>query len=444
MSDFRRIADDVAHDIAAGKLAPGARLQTQREFAYRRGIAVSTATRVYAELVRRGLVTGEVGRGTYVRAPSVIAGPALTEPRGAAIDLELNFPILQHQAAQMVDGLTALLRSRGLDEALGPISAAATPAAREIAARFLRRRLWEPKAEAVLFTANGRQAIASCFSALAGAGDRIGVEALTYPAVVAIAAQLGISLVPLPLDDEGLRPDALREAHRAGPLKAVYLQPTLHNPLGTTMGTARRAEIAKVLEETGIVAIEDAIYSFLADDEPLSAFAPDHTILVDSLSKRLAPGLTLGFVVPPLHLTSTIARGIRAGAWSAAGFPLHATLRLVADGTVGRMVDAKRSDARERQEIALKALAGLETKADPRSYHLWLKLPEGWRAETYAAAAAREGIAITPASAFAVTPGHAPNAVRLALGPPNREDLTRALETLRRLAEVQRPDYRVE
>ena len=438
------LADAVAKDIVSGKLVPGTRLPPQREFAYQRGIAVSTATRVYAELVRRGLVTGEVGRGSYVRTPASSTGVALAEPRGATVDLELNFPLLPHQAAEMVDGLAAVFRPGVLEEALRPVATTATPAARETAARFLRRNKWEPRPEAILFTANGRQAIASCLAALASAGDRVGVESMTYPAVMGIAARLGISLVPLALDGEGLRPDALLEAHRAAPLKAVYLQPTLHNPLGTTMGDARRTEIAKVLEDTGVIAIEDAIYSFLVDEEPLAALAPKHTVLVDSLSKRLAPGLTLGFVVSPNHLTDTVARGIRSGAWSASGFPLFAALQLMADGTVSRIVAAKRKDAAERQKIARDALAGLESAADRRAYHLWLKLPEGWRADTYVAAAAREGIAITPASAFAVTPGHAPNAVRLALGPPSQDELMRALRTLRRLAEAQRQEHRVE
>jgi DNA-binding transcriptional MocR family regulator len=444
MTDYRTLADVVATDIASGKLTPGTRLPPQREFAYRHGIAVSTATRVYAELVHRGLVAGEVGRGTYVRAPAIPVGTALAEARGSAVDLELNFPILPQQAAEMIDGLTTLIRAGMLDDALRPISAAATPAARQTAATFLSRGHWRPDSEAMLFTANGRQAIAACLSALAGAGDRIGVEALTYPAVVGIASQLGLSVVPLPLDDEGVRPDALREAHRAGPLKLVYLQPTLHNPLGCTMSRARRTEIAGVLEETGLTVIEDAVYSFLADEEPLAAFAPDHAILVDSLSKRLSPGLTLGFVVPPLRLRDTVARGIRSGAWSAAAFPLSAALQLVADGSLDRISRAKRADAAARQQVAHAALAGLDVRADRRAYHLWLKLPEGWRSESFAAAAAREGIAITPASAFAATSGYAPSAVRIALGPPTRDELSRALETLRRLAQGELGEPRVE
>ena len=444
MPDYRSMADAIAIEISSGELPAGTRLPPQREFAYQRGIAVSTATRVYAELVRRGLVSGEVGRGTYVRAKASAPGTALAEPRGAAVDLELNFPLLPNQGSEMAQGIAAVLRADALNQALLPVGTAATSAAREIAARFLAGPRWMPNPDALLFTGSGREAIAACLAAIALPGERVGVEAMTYPAVMSIAARLGMTLVPLPLDQEGLRPDALIASHRAAPLRAVYLQPTLHNPLGITMSERRRTDLARAVEEIGIVAIEDVIYSFLADEVPLAAFAPDHTVVVDSLSKRLAPGLTIGFVIAPVHLTDRIAAAIRSGGWSAAGFPLSASLQLMADGTIGRIVTAKREDAAERQELARRALAGLHVEADRRAYHLWLHLPEGWRAEAYAAAAAREGIAITPANAFAVTPGHAPNAVRLALGPPPHEELTRALRTLRRLAEGEQREYRVE
>ncbi|WP_163593376.1 aminotransferase class I/II-fold pyridoxal phosphate-dependent enzyme, partial [Klebsiella variicola] len=94
-------------------------------------------------------------------------------------------------------------------------------------------------------------------------------------------------------------PDALAATHRARPLKAICVQPFLHNPLGASMSGARRAEIAAFLVAEDLPAIEDAIYAFLVDDAPLAALAPDHVVLVDSLSKRVAPGLTLGFIAAP-------------------------------------------------------------------------------------------------------------------------------------------------
>lgn len=140
MSDYRRIADRIADDIATGRLRPGQRLPPQRAFARRRGIASSTAGRVYGELVRRGLVVGEVGRGTFVRAaPDGPAGQALIEPGPAAapVNLELNYPATPGQPELLAPVLAPLLRPDVLAEALLPAAATGTEAAREAAATLL-------------------------------------------------------------------------------------------------------------------------------------------------------------------------------------------------------------------------------------------------------------------------------------------------------------------
>src|SRR4249920_432441 len=96
---YAQLADSIAADIAAGRLKPGDRLPPQRSFAYERKIAVSTASRVYTELLRRGLVVGEVGRGTFISGQARRGFTALTESRGARIDLEVNYPLLPTQSA---------------------------------------------------------------------------------------------------------------------------------------------------------------------------------------------------------------------------------------------------------------------------------------------------------------------------------------------------------
>ncbi|MFC9975538.1 PLP-dependent aminotransferase family protein [Spirillospora sp. NPDC127200] len=440
MHDYRRVADEVAADIGAGRLRPGDRLPPQRRFARDRGIAVSTAARVYLELTRRGLVTGEVGRGTFVRAAEPAPGPALAEPGGARVDLELNYPAAPGQAAALASGLERLLRPDVLEAALRPAPAAGTPAARAAVAGLAGRPGWSPDADRVLFTGNGRQAIAAAVSALAAPGDRLGVEALTYPLVRGVAARLGVTLVPVACDGDGLVPEALAEAHRRAPLRGVYVQPTLHNPLGTTMPEGRRAALAEVLGRLGITAVEDAVWSFLHPDAPppLAALAPGRTILLDSLSKRLAPGLTAGFLVPPPELAGPVTGALRAGAWLPTGYALEAVTGWIGDGTVAGIVAAKRADAAERQRIAAGRLAGGPAagtvRTDPRSYFCWWELPAPWRAETFVAAAARRGIAVTPGAAFAVGTASAPAAVRLGLASPPPEVLARTLGALAEIA----------
>lgn len=436
MRDFRRVADMVARQIGEGRWRAGERLPTQRAFAKRYGIAESTASRVYGELTRRGLVVGEVGRGTFVRAARVLPGPALAEPAHARVDLELNHPVAAGQSEVLAAGLERLTRPDVLAAALRPMPANGTAAARSAVAALLAREDWTPAADGVLFAGSGRQAVAAALGALVPAGGRLGVEAFTYPVLKAIAARLGIALVPLACDRQGLDPDAVRAAHRDAPLSAVYVQPTVHNPLTVTMPDRRRADLAAALRATDLPAVEDAVWSFLRPDAPppLAAYAPERVILADSTSKRLAPGLALGFAVPPPAFADRLAAALRSGAWTAGGYALHAVTGWITDGTAATVAAGKRADAAGRQTVAAQALAGFAVRRDPHACFCWWELPERWRADTFTAAAARRGIAVTPAASFVVGPHRAPNAVRIGLASPPLPVLREALTDLAALA----------
>lgn len=431
-TNYHEIADAIVLDIRAGKLRPGDKLSPQREFAYARGIAPSTAQRVYAELSRRGVVSGEVGRGTFVRLAAAPVRPALAEPTSLRVDLDLNFPTVPEQQALLSASLAELMRRQ--DEwraAFAPATAHGSSFLRSAAAAFFSRRRRPFAPEHLLFAGNGKQAIAATLAATVQPGEVLGVEALTYPFIKTIAQKLGIRLFPLPLDDEGIVPDALIEARRDAGLSTIYLQPNLHNPLGASMSAVRIDQIAEILSTEGIVAIEDAIYTFLdAAAAPLQAVAPDNVVLIDSLSKRLAPGLTLGVIVTPRDLREDIARALHCGAWVAPSLAQTVCARWMADGTAAKIADAKRNDAAVRQKLAHQRLDRFGLLGNPHAYHCWLPLPESWRADSFVAAAARHNIAVTPASAFAVAPGHVPNAVRLALSAPPMEVLSDALERL--------------
>ncbi|SEM25100.1 PLP-dependent aminotransferase family protein [Streptacidiphilus jiangxiensis] len=451
MDDYRRLADEIAAAIAAGRLRPGDRMPTQRAFAHRRGIAASTAGRVYAELVRRGLVVGEVGRGTFVRATGGLpgAGVPLLEPSRARIDLELNYPVVPEQSALLGAALAPLLRPDALDLALRPVRAEGTAAAREAFAALCAREGgegekgedvageggWAPAPEALLFTGSGRQAIAAVLAALVPPGQRLGVEELTFPVVKAVAERLGIVPVPIAMDGDGLDPAALASVHRATPLRAVYLQPRVHNPLGLSMSPARRAELGALLRQLDLPAVEDAVWSFLRPEvPPLAATAPERVVLVDSLSKRLAPGLSSGFAVVPDAYREQVAASVRAGGWLAGGFALEAAVRWIGDGTLAAIEAAKRADATERQLLARELLPDAVLRADPGSYYCWWELPTPWRAETFVAGAARAGIGLTPAAAYAVGSRVPPAAVRLGLASPPLPLLAETLSTLAHLA----------
>ena len=100
------------------------------------------------------------------------------------------------------------------------------------------------------------------------------------------------------------------------------------------------------------------------------------------------------------------------------------------DGTVAELTRLRRLDARARQKLAIDRLSGFEIQTNEKCFHLWLTLPAHWRSQSFVAAAARRDIALTPSTAFAVTHGHAPNAVRLALAAPTMDQLNGGLRTL--------------
>ncbi len=439
MTDYSALVHEIAGEIETGRLKPGERLPPQRTFAYERKIAASTAGRVYAELLRRGLVVGEVGRGTFVAGQARDPGHVRTEPQDGRIDLEFNFPSIPPQAAMIAKSLAGLQRIDIIGSAVGPVTSERLAAARVAMADYYKSAAWRPEPDGFVFTGAGRQSIAAAISALVPVGGRIAVEALSYPMVKNIAARLGTTIVPIAMDAEGLRPDALAKAHRTTPLSAIYVQPVLHNPLGLTMSETRRQDLLRTAARLGLFVIEDMVYGFLSDTPPLAALDPERCIVAESLSKGVAPGAAVGTLHVPSALRDRLGATVRGGAWTAPPLPLEVAMRLVADGTAAELKRLKRIDARKRQQIMRKAFAGLPVDADPASYHLWLRLPESWRSEAFATAAARQGIAITPSMAFAMTPGHAPNAVRLALGLPSHEELQLAGERLAALLNT-RPD----
>src|SRR4051812_24963292 len=167
--EYLRLADSVAAEISGGLLKAGDRLPPQRHFAYQRKIAASTASRVYTELLRRGLVIGEVGRGTFVSGHTghqQNGFTALVEPRGARIDMEINYPLLPAQTPLIAKSLAGLDRPDLLEVARRRVTPAGTQAARPASANFLARAGWTPGSEKIAFTANGRQSIAAAVAAL--------------------------------------------------------------------------------------------------------------------------------------------------------------------------------------------------------------------------------------------------------------------------------------
>lgn len=438
---FQPLVDELAAQIRTRRLPPGTRLPTHRQLARQHGVALTTATRVYAELQALGLASGEVGRGTFVRETAVPPGLAIDQQAVAAgvMDLNFNYPALPGQARLLAGGLRRLAAGGDLEALLRYAPHGGRQHERACVAQHLAsaRGLAVDPAQ-VLIVDGAQHGLAVACMALLQPGDVVAVDALTYPGFKALAGMLHLTLAPLPA--AGNEPDlaALQRLCARRRVKAIYTMPTLHNPLGWVCSAQWRQDLAAIVRQHGLVAIEDAAYAFLAKDAPppLATFAPEATVYVSGLSKSVATGLRFGFAAAPAPWAPLLQRAIRTTTWNTPGLVTALACGWLQDGTVRRLEAEKRRDATQRQAIARKVLDGLPVVGHPASYFSWLPLPPEVRADRVAAALLQRGVSVSTAEPFA-TGRQVPHAIRLALGSVPHEQLRTALQAVKHVVHDQ-------
>jgi DNA-binding transcriptional MocR family regulator len=436
---YKTLVDRFAADIRSGHLAPGTRLPTHRELAGREGLALVTASRVYAELEGMGLVSGETGRGTFVRETALPPGLGIDQKDSVPgiIDLNFNYPSLPGQAELLRQALRQLALSGDLESLLRYHPHGGRLHERACVAGHLRLRGLEVAAEQVLIVNGAQHGLTVALMALLQPGDVIAADALSYSGFKVVAEALRLEVVAIPVGGDGPDLRFLERLCQQRPVRAVYCMPTLHNPLGWVTPLAQRLELVAIARRHEVQIIEDAAYAFLADNPPapLAALAPERTLYVSGLSKSVATGLRVGFMAAPLEHVPALERCIRASAWNTAGVLTAIACGWIEDGTVERLEAQKRADAQGRQALAAKVFAGMPTVTHPASYFLWLPLPEDARADLITMALMREQIAVSTAEPFA-TGAQVPHALRLALGSVDTQTLARALARVRWVVEA--------
>lgn len=435
-SRYKTLVDTFAADIRSGRLPPGTRLPTHRQLATEQGLALVTASRVYAELQGMGLVSGETGRGTFVRETSLPPGQGISQSVVAAgmIDLNFNYPSLPGQADLLRQALRQLALSGDLESLLRYQPHAGRLHERASVARHLGERGLNVTAEQVLIVSGAQHGLAVVMMTLLKPGDVIAADALTYPGFKTLAETLHLEVLPIPVTANGPDLSALDKLCRSRPVRAVYSMPTLHNPLGWVMDTAQRERLVAIARQHDLMIIEDAAYAFLAENPPppVVEMAPERTVYVSGLSKNIATGFRVGFVAAPLHWVAGFERTVMATTWNTPGVMTAIATAWLDDGTVYQLEAQKRADAQARQTLAREVLTGLETVTHPSSYFIWLPLAEDARADQIAMALMREHVSVSPAEPFAITP-HVPHAIRLALGSVDMDSLRQALLKVKRV-----------
>ncbi|MDR2331157.1 MAG: PLP-dependent aminotransferase family protein, partial [Comamonas sp.] len=309
---------------------------------------------------------------------------------------------------------------------------------RQAGAQWLQPMFGPVDAEQLVVCPGAQAAIAASILALTEPGDVILAEPMGYPGLRSAATQLGRQLIAVPADQHGMRPDSLEQACRQHQPALLYLNPTLQNPTAITMPLARRQALLAVAQRCKVRIVEDDPYWLLAEapPPPLASLVPEQVLYISTLSKCLTPGLRVAFVlVRDPVLRERFQAALRSFALMVS--PLSAALatQWILGGSAYSLMEGVRKEARLRHRMARDLLAGRYSGAGD-GLHVWLELPGYWSPHQLARAADSEGIAVTPADAFAsnLTDADSVNAIRISLG--SIKDRSRLQAGLQRLSQL--------
>lgn len=410
---YVRIADCAEADIKTGKLPAEAKLPPQRDLAYDLGVTIGTITRAYALLRERGLVSGEVGRGTYVQP-----GLAANENRTAdPITVNFGGTRLMSPPAGKLRFDTTAAADVGQSEMIGRLmmeiatsnpgeiasyTRVLSPDWQEAGRRWLSTSHWTPEASAIVPHLGVHAAITAIIAAVSSPGDRIVSEHLTYSQVARSAMLTGRQITLVDSDKDGIVPEDFERVCAREHPKALFTIPSGQNPTLSVIPETRRRAIADIARKYNVWLIEDYIYGgMIGDDIPLFAqIAPDRTFHVNGLSKSVAAGVRGAWVACPAHFSQRVrvTQKLVTG-----GLPFvlaELAARLVLSGTADQIKAKVVAEIKARETVARRIFAGCNFNSQPHMPFLWLKLPEPWLSGTFKQAAFNEGVLVDDEDEF--------------------------------------------
>jgi len=451
---YQRLADSIESDIDKGVIDAGAKLPPQRDLAYDIGTTVGTVGRAYQLLRERGLVSGEVGRGTYVLArQSETVTPEFAEPavQGTRyVDAPPGKLRFDSTAAPDIGqgAIVADMLSRTAQDYPHEISSYTRDFPDrwfEAGARWLSRNSFRPATEAIVPTLGTHAAVMAAIAALTTPGDYVAFEHLTYSQISRSAGLIGRRTALVASDEEGIDPEDFERVCAQKHPKMIFLMPTAQNPTLTCLSAPRREAIARVAREYNVILIEDDLYGSLTGDPvPLLAeYAPERTIVAGGLSKSVAAGVRGGWLsCPPAYRHRIrVAHKMMTG-----GMPFllaEVNARLVLSGQAYDISRRSIAEISARMTIVRETLAGFAFRSHDKVPFVWLTLPEPWLSGTFKQACLEHGVLIDDEDEFkAGRSEQVFHGIRFGVSQPKRrEDVAAGVAVIRRLLEEGRAGY---
>ncbi len=440
---YKALAAALRDGVQQGALPPGMKVPPVRDLAYTLGITPGTVARAYSILTDAGVLEATVGRGTFVAGARAVREPDPIEIDSAPHGSEGREATLVSPALPNM-GQTGLIKRLMAEVAEDPPSglmhypsrAAFRPARDAVIGWLAGTPLGPVGQEDVVLSHGGQNGICLALqSVLSGPRPVVLIEELAYPGFRRAAELMRAEVVTVPMDGEGIIPEALEEIARNRGAQLLCTSPEVQNPTNTFTPEPRRRAIAEVCLRLGVQIIEDDCYRMgLSGAATYRKIVPDIGWYISSVSKTITPALRIGFVIAPRGQAPVLRRAAEHGFFGIATPLADLTAKLLVHPDLGRINLAIGQEMARYIGCMGKVLGPRGLVWRPEVPFGWLMLPDGWRASAYCQAAASAGIRIRSAEDFAPRDANTPHAVRIAVNAQMRlEDFEAAMLTLRSL-----------
>lgn len=428
---YTRIYNQLRYRILSGELPIGSLLPPERKMAAQLGVSRNTIVRAYAELEAEGFIAGRMGSGRYVEA--LPPAPALTRVDWNSRHTYRHLasaPSHMEEILSLTDTHPHTINFAHGDGGKETLHASRFPyyvkvAAERLPSYFftsvqglpqLRERLVDwmgfdqvSSPDQVCVTSGSQEGLYLITTLLARPGDCIVTEMPTYFGSLQLFQSLGIRIIPVPLDRDGMRVDVLEGVLARSSPRFIYTVPTFHNPTGRTLSLARRKQLLALSERYGIPVVEDDAYRHLhLEGEPPPALKEldpyGNVIYLNTFSKLLFPGLRIGWIAASQPFIQLVTRlkelsisTNTLGQWALASY--------LGDGALAphlqraRQLYAEQARLMESRLKPLRSL-GLSYEKAAGGFYFWVSLPEEIQPRKLMKRCMEEGVSFTCGDMF--------------------------------------------
>lgn len=421
---YKALANLLEEDIKNGVLKPGDKLPPQRELADFLDVNLSTISRTFKLCEQKGLISGAIGKGTYISSDANV-NSTLLDPAKVKnlIEMGATHPT-RAQNKYVIKFIENMLCQSNSDKYLEYSSPCGTLAQKIIGIKWLKKVNLNTTEDNILLASGAQNALCAILSSLFQPGDRIGTDPLIYSGIKTLSKMLGIQLIPIMQETNEMSPLALRNYCKNNELKGIYLIPDHQNPTTHSMSLKTRKEIAEIAKEYNIIIIEDGINSMLIGNQsiPIAALAPDQTIYISSTSKALCAGLRVSFVAVPSIYKKTLDLALYNINMMVSPFNAEIVCQLINSPVGDKIVKERKEMAVKRNNLTDSILKDYNLLGDKYCNFRWLLLPEGWNGKIFETCAKNAGVQVYCGERFVVGNAPVPAAVRISIVAP--KDLT--------------------